>query len=376
MDRKLAKIALFNPFLKQSFCVFLFLCLYITNPANSQVVDSGQILRAGTEDAQILLEEYLKPFGGGFGADMNTGWFTSARPLKRFGFDLRVSASAAFVPVNDRSFDVSKLNLNSVKYLNGPLITPTVFGDDTETSTLGSTEFNSSTQQEDEIYSFNMPKGSGYHFVPAPMAQFTLGLLGHTQVTLRYSPEVVIEDDYMLRVFGIGGMVGLNQLLFNDRLPIDLSLQAGIMDLSANAKFNVLPPDDENIENQFPDTHWDGQAINFDTNTFTTNLIVGKKFKILSLFGGVGYQHASTTITTKGPYPIVVPIDNDDTESGTSTHEIQSVAVPINITLDGANKIHALGGLQLKLGFISISASYTASKYSTVRAGIGIMFDS
>lgn len=144
-----------------------------------------------------------------------------------------------------------------------------------------------------------MPEGSGYHFVPAPMAQFSLGLPGDTQVTLRYSPEVVIENDYRLRVFGIGGMVGLNQLFFAGQLPIDLSIQAGTMDLSTNAQFNVLPLKREHIENIYPDSHWDGQAINFDTNTFTTNVLIGKKFSILSLFGGVGYQYASTKITTR-----------------------------------------------------------------------------
>lgn len=361
---------------KYSFFPFFVLFFLIYKPAYSQVEDSGEILRAGTEDAQILLKEYLRPFGGGFGADMNTGWFTSARPLKKFGFDLRASVSASLVPISDRAFDISKLDLNTVKLLNGPKKTPTVFGDNKATSILGSTEFNSSTQQEEEIYSFNMPKGSGYHIVPAPMAQFSLGLPGSSQVTLRYSPEIVIERDYSVRLFGIGGLMGLNQLFFDDQLPIDLSIQAGMMNLGAHAKFNVLPPDDSHIENRFLESHWNGQAINLDTNTFTTNLVIGKKISILSLFGGFGYQYASTTITTEGPYPIVVPLDQEDRSSPNITHEIQSVAVPIDITLDGANTLHALGGFQLRLGIFSISASYTASEYSTVRSGIGIVFRS
>lgn len=360
---------------EQFLWLLLLLFLMVSRPAYSQVGESGQILRAGTEDANLLLSEYLKPFGGGFGADLNTGWFTSARPLKKFGFDLRVSVSASFVPVQDRSFDVTQLNLNTVKLIDGPSQTPTIFGDDTQTSVLGGTEINSGSELEEEIFSFSMPNGTGYHFVPAPMAQFTLGLPGHSQVTLRYSPELVIENDYRLRVFGIGGMVGLNQLLFDDQLPIDLSLQAGIMNLSAHAQFNVLPPTDEHIENRFPDSHWEGQAINFDTNTFTTSVIIGKSFSIFSLFGGVGYQYASTEINTKGPYPIVVPIQ-DDSYSGNATHEIESAAIPINFTLDGMNNVHAVGGLQLKLGFISISGSYTVAEYSTVRAGVGIMFRS
>ncbi|MDZ7719571.1 MAG: DUF6588 family protein [Balneolaceae bacterium] len=207
------------------------------------------------------------------------------------------------------------------------------------------------------------------------MAQFSLGLPGAAQVTLRYSPEVVIDNDYTLRVFGIGGLVGLNQLFFDDQLPIDISLQAGIMDLSGYANLNVLPPDDEQMENQFPDSHWDGQAINLDTNTFTANVIIGKKLSFLSLFGGVGYQYASTNITSEGRYPFVVPVEDERSASST-THEVQSINVPVNITLDGANKMHGVAGLQLNLEILSISASYTVAEYSTVKAGIGIMIRS
>lgn len=374
MDRRLTKNDCFSTLKRYSAWPLLLLIFLMGKPAYSQIEDAGQILQAGTEDAKILLKEYLRPFGGGFGADLNTGWFTSARPLKKFGFDLRASVSASFVPVSHQSFDVSTLPLNSVQLLSGPSQTPTLFGDDEGVSTLGSTEYNPSTQQEEEIYSFNMPEGSGYHIVPAPMAQFTFGLPGHTQVTFRYSPEVVIDSDYSFRLFGIGGMVGLNQLFWDNQLPVDLSVQAGIMNLSAEAKFEVLPPEGNHIENRFPDSHWEGQALDFDTNTFTTNIIAGKQFSILSLFGGVGYQYASTSITTKGPYPIVVPLNENDSESPNTTHEIQSVSVPIDISLDGENTLHALGGFQLKVGFISLSASYTAAKYSTVRAGLGIMF--
>jgi len=352
----------------------LLLIFIISKPAYSQIKNAGEILKAGTGDANILLREYLKPFGNGFGADLNTGWISSARPLRKFGFNLRASVSASYVPVNDRFFDVSELDLNTVRLLNGPSQTPTLFGDDTETSTLGATFFNSTTQQEEELFSFEMPEGSDFHFVPAPMAQLSVGLPGHTQVILRYSPELTFNDDFEFSMFGIGGMVGLNQLLFNNRLPLDLSIQAGVMGLNANAGFNVQPDVNENTANPFPDSHWDGQAIDFDSSSFTVNFIAGKKFSILSLYGGIGYQSASTDISTEGEFPIIVPVENDN---GTgATQEVQSISAPIEFTLDGENNAHLLGGFQLKLGIISISADYTFAKYSTLRAGVGIIFRS
>lgn len=342
----------------------LVLCPY----TKAQVLDSGEILRAGSEDANLLLKEYLRPFGGGFGADLNSGWFTSAKPLKKFGFDFRISASASLVPVNDRHFDVTQLNLKTVQLLRGPARTPTAFGDDTQTSTLGT------IVDQEEVFSFEMPAGVDFHFVPAPMAQFSLGLPESSQITFRFTPRITINDDYRVNLYGFGGMIGLNPLLFDNRLPIDLSLQAGIMKLSADGDFEVLPKEDPDVENTYPDSHWDNQLVLFDTNTFALNILAGKKYSVLSLFGGIGYQYASTKINTSGSFPVVIP-KTEGPENGYED-EIQSVDDPINFTLDGANTYHILAGFQVKVSVISLSAAYTLANYSTFRAGIGIMLDS
>jgi hypothetical protein len=58
----------------------------------------------------LLLFEYLKPFGEGFGADLNSGWVNTARPYGTLGFDLRVNVGVAIVPTGDRSFNVDELD--------------------------------------------------------------------------------------------------------------------------------------------------------------------------------------------------------------------------------------------------------------------------
>ncbi len=352
--------------------LLLLLILLISAPRSlkAQLIDSGEILRAGTEDANLLLKEYLKPFGGGFGADLNSGWFTSARPLKKFGFDLRLSVSAAAVPTQHRLFDVTGLDLRTVRLLDGPAKTPTAFGDQKETSILGATVEQSSGQKE-ELFSFEMPKGVGIHYVPAPMAQFSLGLPRSTQITFRYTPTVTIDQNYDFNIKGIGALVGLNPLLFDNTLPVDLSIQAGYMGLSANSRLDVEPIVDENTENPYPDSQWENQNLQFDSNTFTMNVLAGKNFSILSLYGGMGFQHAQTEIAAKGSYPIIVP--DEEQNAGDGEH-IESIDDPINITLDGANSVHLLGGFQLKLAFISLTATYTLAKYSTLTAGVGITF--
>ena len=339
----------------------------MVQPAKAQLFESGEILRAGADDANVLLKEYLKPFGRGFGADLNSGWITSAKPLEKFGFDLRITASVSFVPVNDRHFDVTDLDLNTVKLLDGPAETPTLFGDDTETSTLGA------NYENEELFSFKMPEGSDYHLVPAPMAQFSLGLPKSTQVTLRYTPTITIDDEYSINLFGIGGLIGLNSFLFGNRLPVDLSVQVGLMDFNADADFEVRPREDQEVENSYPNSQWNNQGVHFNSKTFTANILAGKSFSSLSLFGGVGYQYASTKIKTRGSYPIVVPKSDSD---NSAPYEIQSLDDPINFTLDGVNKYHLLAGFQLKIAFVSLSAAYTIAEYPNLRAGVGITFDS
>ena len=205
------------------------------------------------------------------------------------------------------------------------------------------------------------------------MAQLSLGLPGHSQITLRYTPTIEIYNEYRFRVFGVGGMIGLNPLLFDNQLPVDLSLQAGFMDLNADAKFDVRPSEDADVENSFPDSHWNGQGLDFNSKSFVTNVLAGKEFSVLSLFAGVGYQTSTTKIKTRGSFPVLVP-KSDPPESGPS-EEVQSVDDPLNFTLNGANKFHLLGGFQLKIAIISISAAYTIAEYPTLRAGVGIMIE-
>lgn len=348
----------------------IFISIISVNPAKAQLIDSGEILRAGADDANVLLKEYLKPFGGGFGADLNSGWFTSAKPLDKFGFELLATVSASLVPEKDRLFNVSALNLKTVNLLRGPNQTPTAFGEnEIETSTLGT------VVENEEIFSFVMPEGSGYHFVPAPMAQFSLGLPGNSQISIRYTPAITIDSDYTFKIFGIGGIIGLNSLFFNDQLPFDLSIQAGIMDLFADADYQVQPIEDPDVENSYPESHWEDQGIDFNSYSFTANILAGKHYSILSLYAGIGYQSASTKINTRGSYPVVVP-KSGSVEPGEPLNEIQSIDEPINFTLKGVNNFHAVGGLRLKLAVFSISASYTLAEYPTLKAGLGIIVGS
>jgi len=60
--------------------VLLVLSFTNINIAKAQFEDSGEILRSGTNDANLLMEEYMKPFAKGFGAGLNSGWVNVLGP--------------------------------------------------------------------------------------------------------------------------------------------------------------------------------------------------------------------------------------------------------------------------------------------------------
>src|SRR5690625_5284556 len=59
-----------------------------THSAKAQLDLAGEILRAGTDDANLLFKEYIRPFAEGFGADLNTGWISRSRPNNVLQLDI------------------------------------------------------------------------------------------------------------------------------------------------------------------------------------------------------------------------------------------------------------------------------------------------
>ena len=369
---RLKKITLF-------LTTFLLISLAGLNSAKAQFNNSGDILLSGVNDANILFKEYLRPFGNGFGADLNSGWVNSARPYRTLGFDLRVSVAGAYVPVGHRSFLVDNLNFENLQRVDGPAASQTSFGDDIPGSVMGVFATNPITNLPQEVTRFTMPQGTGYPYVPAPMLQRTVGIIKDTDVSLRYSPTVTI-DDFSVSLFGVGIKHGLNQWLpGGSLLPVDLSIQVGYTKLTSDFGLELRPDEAEDIYNPFSGTPslWDDQKIDFEATGFTGNLLVGKNFPIIALFGGVGFQTSKVSFLSPGAYPITgfnPDFDFTDQSEDTRRRIIERVDDPIDVSFKSENSIHALAGFRVRLGFIALSGSYTLSNYPVYNLGVGLSF--
>lgn len=342
--------------------------------------DIGAIFRAGAADANTLLESYLKPFGAGFGSNLNTGWINTASPYRPFGFDLRVNAAVALVPDADQMFDIAGLNLSQIEVIDNRSVTPTAFGDDLPGPMVGSTTtFTNEHGEEQRLFEFEMPQGSGYPYVPTPMAQLTIGVPMNTDLSIRFIPTLEF-DELSFRLWGLGAKHNLNQWLpGGESLPVDLAIQAGFTNLVSEAALDLQPVVDS--ETEVPEgmepgsALWDGQAVELTTSAFTANVLVGKTISVLSLYGGVGLHSSGMQIRSKGSYPIIEL--NTDSQGNIDPEQpkiIGRLDDPLDLDLSGGSSLRALAGFRLRLGVIAISATYTHSKYPALSAGAGISF--
>ncbi len=361
-------------------CAVSVLSLATAGHVQAQLGDAGEILRGGAADANTLLESYLAPFGEGFGANLNTGWFNQAKAHGTLGFDLSINAAVALVPTSSQTFNINDLTLSQLELLSGSTESPTIAGDNTSTSTMGITFTNPQTGQEEVLTSFDIPGGSGYPYVPSPMVQATIGIIKDTDVSLRYVPEVDIPVvDGSVGLFGFGVKHGLNQWLPGGKvLPVDISVQFGYTTFSSSASFEVDPEEGSDIYNPFPASTWDGQGLELETTAQTFNIIAGKKLPFISVYGGIGFENSTTSITTPGVYPITsVNPDYDPNSSDPAKNNqkiIESLDAPIDIEIEGSNNMRAFVGARLSIAILRISASYTQSTYSSVNVGVGFGF--
>lgn len=330
-------------------------------PAFAQITNIDALIRAGREDAEKLTRAYLKPLPPGFGADINSGWFMNAKPHKTLGFDIQVRGAISFIPDGDQSFDINDLGLSDNTRPADPnfTISPTVGGRD-EPGPEIVVEDNG-----DEVARFQLPKGSGYNIVPAPMLQASLGFVRETDFTARFIPKSK-TDDLEYGMVGLGVKHGINQWLpGGNLLPIDLSVMAGYTNIDVNGKLN-LDPEGFPRDSEAASADYDNQEAQITLKTFTVKALVGKTLPFISVYGGVGYETSTMDVDVVGNYPV-----NVQTTFGPG---YDLVTDPFGYEADGKNKFSLLAGANLKLLFFNIFGEFTLADYSVFNAGVGFSF--
>ena len=286
-----------------------------------------------TEDAKSLIEAYISPLGNGLGAALNNGWYNTAKPHKLGGIDVTITANIVIVPANAKIFNIDESNNGT--FSGGE--TPTIIGE----KNAGEVTISGATPT-------NMPKGLNIPIIPLPMLQAGVGLIKGTELDFRYMPELNIGDAGKMGLFGIGLKHDILQWLpIVDRVPIDLSIQAGFTKLSS--EIELVDP-----------TQTISPKANLGVSATTVNLILSKKLLMFTPYMGVGYNSTRTTFNVEGDY------------------EIGGFAIDVadltKIDFESNNNFRANIGFRFNIALIALQANYTLSEYPVATLGLGVSF--
>jgi hypothetical protein len=326
----------------------------------------AQLIKASPGDITKLVQGYIDPLFKGLGTGLNGGWNNTAKTKEFLHFDLRISASVAFVPQMDKSFDVTKIGMSSHVTPKDPgnIFAPTIAG----AKTAGPTMY-INDDQGNHISSFVMPQGQ-LPVVPAPNVQLQFGIIKNTDITVRASPTINLNNgDGSINTIGFGIKHEIIQYFAKKEkiIPFDLAIAVNYNKITYSRPLNVPP-------NAGSTPAPGNEAADFSTQKFDVSVtgmdfqaIISKKLHSFTPFFSLAYQNVSSTANIRGNFPI------ESTVPGQSGNYIV-VNNPVNIDETSISGLRADAGFQLNLAFFRFYASYSVGKYQSVNGGIGLGF--
>ncbi|NOY37257.1 MAG: hypothetical protein GXO83_06745 [Chlorobi bacterium] len=326
----------------------------------------------GVNDGVALLKAYMTPWANAFGADLNGGWYNSAKPHKLGGFDVTFTTNVTVIPDDAKSIDLSTIGFEKLSIASGGgTIAPTVAGSSDAGPTLQYVENYLGTDVT--IASFSAPPGTGLGFVPAPMIQASIGLPKGTEITGRYLPTFKIpKTDAQIGLWGVGLKHSIKQWIPGMKLlPVGLSVFGAYTQLNTTLGFSLEPLSYAHLT-QYTTDDFKGQEVDFTVKAFNVSLLASTALPVINVFGGIGYSRTQTVIDVIGNIPIpafdptldiTAPVVRDE-----DVHTIPS------IDIKHKSGVRLSAGLRLKLAVLTIHGEYTYAAYSIYTAGIGISF--
>ena len=281
-------------------------------------------------DGKSLIEAYLSPLGNSLGAALNNGWYNTAKPHQLGGFDVTITANLVLVPASAKTFNISESNNGT--FSGGE--TPTILGNksgETATSSAYGT--------------ITMPEGLNIPMLPVPMLQAGVGLIKNTEIDVRFMPEIEMNG-VSTGLWGVGVKHDILQWLpIADKIPIDVSFQAGYTKLSSQ----IMLEDPNSLEKA---------EATLDIGATTFNILLSKKIAMFTAYTGLGYNSAKTTFNVEGTYNIAgLSLDvNDLTE----------------FEFESNNNLRANVGFRFQIAVLALQANYTFSEYPVATIGLGI----
>lgn len=339
----------------------LLVVIVILSAQWSKAQDLESILLA-SEDASLLFQNYFDPAMKGMMFGMNNGWASTAKVYKTLGFDVTIGANASFIPSAGQTFLFNADDYRFLSLPGGQTKLPTLMSDsDAEVQVAVSVPLEDGTYR---VGSFMMPKGIGndlpINAVPSPVVQIGLGLPLKTTIKARFVPNINFHDDLDAGLFGLGLQHDVMQYLGPiQNLPLNVSILGAFTVMKMgyaidNSGFN----DNMAVSNG---------RFDFKMNVWTVQLLASLDFKLITVYGGFGYNNGETSVKIKGDYRLNYDLEDDQGNYMGSVTE--TLSDPLNLAFNANGARVTLGG-RLNLGIFKIFADYTIQEYNTATVGI------
>ncbi|MFC2116669.1 DUF6588 family protein [Bacteroidota bacterium] len=347
-----------------------------------QIGDFGNILTGGAADAELMMTEYLRPVANALGANLNGGWYNTAKVHGTLGFHLNFNLSTSIIPDAAKTYDLGTLGLSTAAAYSDPMA-PTFFGEKGSGPNIAYTEElefppGSGTMRTIPLVDYDHPGGVGIGFLPSPMINAGVGLPKGFEIMGRYMPTMKFKG-LSTGLWGIGIKHDIGQWIpFVKRIPVlHFSLQYGYTNLKVNAKLKSVTPLLIGADDLTTTKSWDDQNFDLNTQGHTANLLIGANLPVVCFYGGLGISTTKSNLKLNGDFP--VPTVNPASPlSGPVVTDASAVSDPLDIEIEnkdgGVLKPRLNAGIRFKFAVITLEFDYIYANYSVVTTGLGISF--
>jgi hypothetical protein len=263
---------------------------------------------------------YLQPFVNSIGANINSGLFHSAAiGTGSLHLDLRFVGMGTIIGDAEKTFEA----MPPEPFAQTPVQTATIFGG------TGAVVVD---DPNDPLVSYQFQNGQvSTTFIPFLAPQLTIGDVFGTRATIRYvaTPEM----NNVPKITLAGGAIQHSISRYLPEVPLDLA--AGVF--YQNIKIGDL----------------------LEAKSYGLNIMAGKSFSVLTVYGGLQYESTSLTLTyTYTGQPIPGMPENPS----------------LSVDLSGEEKFRGTVGLDLNLVILDLNGDISVGKVTTASVGIGFGF--
>jgi len=350
--------------------IFLLLMLFsVVTGVAQNVAPAGDLIQGSLNDANKLIDAYTTPMHKGVIFSMGQMNYTGFGLKGEKKFSVSLKTIFLFSPQTDRTYDVTKLQLETLEPADpNNTKAQTIFGDSTSTITLQSKDKDLLGRP---LYSFKTPTGSGYPGFPIPYIDVNYKWRSFS-FSAGFIPLVPVPTTD-LNIFMIRGGVAYNLAPltgFLDEKKFEWSVSAtggyfhGFADLhitpeGLSVSLNVTPSGQHNGP-------YDNQQFLLDYIAAGGATHLAYRFKKhWRVYGGTGYTWGMSHLQIVGRYPVYT---SDPT--GTVSLIAEDIDDPVDLT-GQFGQFYGEAGIRGDWKHFYFQLQGSAGSYSGIGFGVG-----